>query len=117
MATRDNDIAFNLCERLMQYTSTTRTDVYGSGVFNTKEVSIRSKFSRKQLSKFTDVCRIAYACGFRTINFGTDKDHEAFSMSIADYLGASDKKVELLAKREALKKELERVEKEINNER
>lgn len=117
MAIRDNDRAFNLCERLMESTATTRKDVYRSGVFTAKEVTIRSKFSRKQFDSFADVCRIAYICGFKTIDFGTEPDHEVISISIADFLDVSDKKVELLAKREALKKELERVEKEINNER
>lgn len=115
MAIRDNDMAFNLCERLMESTATTRKDVYKSGLFN--ESSVRPIFHRKQISSFVDVCRIAYICGFKTIDFGTEPDHEVISISIADFLNISDKKVELLAKREALKKELERVEKEINNER
>lgn len=115
MASKDNDIAFNLCERLMDSTLTTKKDVFKSGLFN--ESSVRPMFSRKEIYSFTDVCKIAYICGFTTIDFGTNPDHEVISISIADYLGVSDKKVKLLEKRAALRKELERVEKEIKNER
>ena len=115
MAIRDNNRAFNLCERLMESTATTKKDVYKAGLFN--ESSVRPMFSRKEIHSFTDVCKIAYICGFTTIDFGTGPEHEVLSISIADYLGVSDKKVELLRKRASLRKELERVEKEIKDER